>query len=142
MAGSIKLSPKHGVNPAMGQCFWCGEDDGTLVLMGRQPDDKEAPRHIVTSYQPCAKCQANMDKGVTFIEATTTANSKGQPPMGQGYPTGRWCVVKESAVREMVQEPLLSQMLKAHKTFIDPDAWDKVFGDVVAEANADEPQAK
>ena len=30
---SIRLHPKHGVNPTTGQCFWCGEPDGTIALL-------------------------------------------------------------------------------------------------------------
>ena len=27
----IKLSPKHGLNPSMDLCFWCGEPKGVIL---------------------------------------------------------------------------------------------------------------
>ena len=40
----IRLSEKHGVNPSIGVCFYCNQDNGEVVLPGRLPDDREAPR--------------------------------------------------------------------------------------------------
>ena len=45
---SIKVSEKHGVNPSMEVCFICGQDTGAILLLGRLPGDKEAPRHAAT----------------------------------------------------------------------------------------------
>ena len=31
---SILLSPKHGVNPTIPVCFWCGREKNEVALMG------------------------------------------------------------------------------------------------------------
>lgn len=42
---SIKLSPKHGVNPTIPVCFFCGKPKNEIALMGRMggKEDIEAP---------------------------------------------------------------------------------------------------
>ena len=32
---SIKLSPKHGLNPTIATCFYCGKDKNELILAGK-----------------------------------------------------------------------------------------------------------
>ena len=71
---SIKLSEKHGVNPSLTVCFWCGEHTG-IALLVRLPGDKEAPKEIIADYEPCDKCKEQWNKGIPIIEvsASTTA---------------------------------------------------------------------
>lgn len=57
---SIPLSPKHGVNPSLLQCFVCGVDVG-VALLGRLPMDAEAPRHSTTPHTRCKACQEQAD---------------------------------------------------------------------------------
>ena len=45
----MKLSPKHGLNPLIPGCFWCGESKNEIALLGRLPGDAEAPRSAVWS---------------------------------------------------------------------------------------------
>jgi hypothetical protein len=66
----IRLSEKHGVNPALEQCFVCGEARG-VVLFGRLPNDKEAPRQVVMDRSPCEKCLGLMQKGVILISVAS-----------------------------------------------------------------------
>lgn len=42
---SIKISPKHGVNPTIPVCFFCGKPKNEIALMGRMggKEDIEAP---------------------------------------------------------------------------------------------------
>ena len=61
----IKLSPKHGLNPTIPVCFWCGEERNEVALLGhigdgRKLEEFEAPMHMVIDYEPCEKCRANM----------------------------------------------------------------------------------
>lgn len=120
MAGSIKLSPKHGLNPMMGVCFWCGEPDGTIVLMGKiggRGKDEEAPRYGVVSYEPCDKCKEGMAKGITLIEASTEPT--GYLSMQENvYPTGRWMVVTEDYVRRCWPDDMVIDILKKRKCFV------------------------
>jgi hypothetical protein len=112
MKGSIRVSPKHGVNPSMGVCFWCGEDDGTILLLGRLPEDREAARRTCATLEPCKKCKTNMALGITLAEAT-----------GPGEPTGKWLVITEDCARRVFSEPMLSRILKSRKAFVEPEAF-------------------
>lgn len=96
---SIRLSEKHGVNPTLCKCFFCGGDKG-IALLGRLENDEQAPRECVMDYEPCDNCKENMSNGVTLIEVTDQQPSDGRPPMkARGgvdvYPLERWCVLKE-----------------------------------------------
>jgi hypothetical protein len=95
MSLELKLSPQHGVNPALSTCFWCGADDGSILLMGRLPNDEPAPTKVCASYEPCPTCQSHMDLGITLMEADPTTNR----------PTGRWMVIKPEAVGPMASVP-------------------------------------
>jgi hypothetical protein len=64
MSRGVRLSKKHGVNPCLGICFFCGEDSGEIGLLGLLPGDKEAPRRAILSRDPCPKCRAFMAQGV------------------------------------------------------------------------------
>lgn len=141
MSKGIEVSPKHGVNATIPVCFYCGEDKGEIALLGRIRErdkrtgravpgsDIEAPMRMVLDYCPCAKCQENMNKGVTLLGVTTTQPSDGRKPMtAQGgtsvYPTGSWCVVLPEAAQRMfdnefqngnklfVEQPILDQIMQ------------------------------
>ena len=38
---SIKISQKHGVNPTIPICFWCGKEKNEIALLGKLPGDAE-----------------------------------------------------------------------------------------------------
>lgn len=117
--GNIRVSEKHGVNPALGRCLWCGGDDGTLLLLGRLPGDKEAPRHVIHSYDECKACAEKFAEGLLIIEArcerTGSHNPRRQPkigtvadmpplsrqPEGDMYPTGRHVVLGEPGIEKL-----------------------------------------
>lgn len=131
---SVRLSEKHGVNPTMGVCFWCGEDDGTIALLGRLPNDREASRKTVLSYDPCDTCKENMALGITLIEARPRPEHEGMPaingtrrdphPHDAVYPTGRWCVMKEEAFLRIFNGPEAEVALKHRKAFLELDVYD------------------
>lgn len=94
MSKGIKISPKHGLNPTIPVCFWCGKQKNEIALMGRMTDDIEAPKNMVLDYVPCEECQNHMAMGVAILEASDHPNTEGQPPMQKGvYPTSRFVVV-------------------------------------------------
>ena len=84
----ILLSPKHGLNPSMQLCFYCGECKG-IALMGKLKDDKEAPRECVTDLEPCDKCKEKYKEYSLIIEKDTCDDS---------LPTGRWFAIKKEAL--------------------------------------------
>lgn len=101
--GSIKLSPKHGLNPCIPTCFFCGEDKNEIALLGqigdrRKGEDFEAPMKAVLDYVPCEKCQEKFAQGVLLIEVTTSPEYIGMPIAENVYPTGRYVVVKPEAL--------------------------------------------
>jgi hypothetical protein len=59
MSKSIRLSEKHGVNPSLSICIYCGESD-SVILFGAMRGDAEAPRQCIMSYEPCDKCKQVM----------------------------------------------------------------------------------
>lgn len=95
---SIRLSNKHGLNPSINVCFFCGKDK-ELILNGRLKGDAKAPHRVVANYTPCPECEEKMKLGVTVIEVTT--RDTGALPIQRGaWPTGRWCVISyEAAAR-------------------------------------------
>lgn len=93
MSDSIKLSPKHGVNPCIPVCFFCGKEKNEIALLGKLPDDAKAPMKAILDYEPCEECTKLMEQGVTIIEALQTPAFDGIPPIQDNlYPTGRFCV--------------------------------------------------
>lgn len=95
----IILSPKHGVNPTILVCFFCGEDKNEIALLGKLENDREAPRTMVINYEPCDKCKEQWDKGVVLIEVTNYPNTINQPEIQENaFPTGRLVVVKPEAL--------------------------------------------
>lgn len=135
MSKGIELSPEHGVNPTIPVCFFCGEEKNEIVLLGRvrkrdphtgkavRGTDIEAPRHMVLDYEPCDKCKAIFDQGVTLIGVVTTQPSDGRPPLtAQGgvevYPTGTHCVVTERAAQKVFENP---ELKRGQKLFVEQD---------------------
>jgi hypothetical protein len=101
----ILVSQKYGVNPSMQICAWCGEAMGILML-GRLKDDAEAPRQMVTSYEPCGKCKEAWSQGVCIAETTFSCTQKERPSISEHegrklYPTGRIAVVTKEFFNEI-----------------------------------------
>ena len=125
---SIKLSPKHGVNPTLPVCFFCGEDKGEIALLGKiggRGEDIEAPKRMLMDYEPCDKCKENMAKGITMIGVVATEMEDKRPPIVHSgdtplYPTGAWVVVTEDFIRRTLDsEELAENIIKARKTVAD-----------------------
>lgn len=94
------ISQKHGVNPSIPVCFWCGKDKNEIILFGELKNDAEAPMKTVVDYEPCDECKANFARGVTVIEAEPTPVKEGFPSLNKSigtYPTGRFLVLKPEA---------------------------------------------
>ena len=99
MSKSIKLSPKHGLNPCIPTCFFCGESKNEIALLGKiNREDDEAPMKMVLDYEPCDECKKKFAEGVLIIEVTQTPEYIGMPIAENAYPTGRYVVVKPEAL--------------------------------------------
>lgn len=115
MSKSIKISPKHGLNPTITKCFWCGGDKNELVLMGKLPGDEKAPMHCVLNYDPCDKCKEAWSKGITLIGVTSVAAHKDQLPIsrnqnGNVYPSGNLACITEDAVKRLFSDDALTDI--------------------------------
>lgn len=125
MSKGIKLSNKHGVNPCIPVCFWCGEEKNEVALLGKLPGDAAAPMKAIIDFEPCDKCKEFMDQGITLIGVTTVKPDNGIPSIGDGlYPSGAWSVLREES--EFCQDLLNAEseerretILKTRKCLID-----------------------
>jgi len=148
---TITLHPEFGVNPTMGVCFWCQEEDGTIGLLGANRG-KEAPRRTVLSMEPCTKCKSNMALGITLIEATESKQKGfyGQPVrdpytriMEEHAPffSGRWLVVTPGAVMRIFTPIEVAQdVLRHRKAYMLPDAFQQLCDKIKESKNAPEPK--
>lgn len=133
MSKGIEISPKHGLNPTIPVCFWCGKDKNEIDLLGRirektknryganvtkRDSDIEAPSRMVIDYEPCDECMKMWDSGVAVIEVQETPINPDQPEIQKGlYPTSRFVVVTvEGADRVFPQHAPWS---KGQKVFVD-----------------------
>ena len=69
---SIKVSPKHGLNPSVVLCPICGKDT-SVALFGRLKGDAEAPRQVVGN-EPCNECKEKMETFVFIMEVKSIDN--------------------------------------------------------------------
>lgn len=144
MKNSIILDKDHGVNPSLILCFWCGEPEKGIALLGnsirvkknkqaRQPrsgirpgslssSDFKAPRCMWDGdYTPCDKCLSKMKKGTVIIEITPgyipTHLPDGIPAVinGNVWATGRYICVSNNA-----------SFLATFKEFLIKDFWPDV----------------
>lgn len=126
---SVELSPKHGVNPTLSVCFWCGKERGDIALLGRirgrdGKEDIEAPHRAVVDYEPCDKCKHNFSLGLTVIEATSEPNEVTSLEIQSGvYPTGRYVVIKPEAAARIFK----NIESKATKVFVDRKVFEQMF---------------
>lgn len=128
---SIKLSKKHGLNPAIPKCFYCGEDKNELILAGKMKGDQKAPQGMVWDEQPCDKCMAHMEKGIILISVNEQLSTDPRNP----YRTGGFAVVREEMIRRMVYpQQLAKQIIKKRVAFIPDDAWEALGLPPIGEA--------
>lgn len=137
MGNSIPISPKHGLNPAMDVCCWCGQPKG-VALMGRLKNDAEAPQKIVTSYDPCDTCKKKWSNCVIVFEVTHNKPNDGRPPIGKDndksnvYPTMRLVGIDEE-VASQINIPCKN----GQQCIMEDIAFDKIFGNGFSESKED-----
>lgn len=116
--GEIRLSLKHGVNPAIPKCFFCGQDKSQIILPGLLPGDREAPKGAVWDMEPCDNCKSLMEQGVMFVSVRD--GESGDNP----YRTGRMAVVSEDWVRRRIRpQDMVDHLLQCRFGFIEDTVW-------------------
>jgi hypothetical protein len=63
----MRLSNKHGVNPSVCRCWYCGEESGALILAGMIKGDEKMPMSGVFDMEPCDKCKGYMERGIILL---------------------------------------------------------------------------
>lgn len=121
MSDSIKLSPKHGLNPCIPVCFWCGQEKNEVAMLGKiDKEDSEAPRKLILNYDPCDKCKEMIGEGIHVVGVQETPVVKSMMPIIEKpvplYPTGSFIVANPDWVRAMLeangQSEIIDDVLK------------------------------
>lgn len=116
----VRLSPKHGVNPSIAKCYFCGGDTGEVILAGRLKGDVEAPREAVWHKHPCPACVEYMKQGVIIIGALPPKREGEEPER-----TGHFMVVSDDFIRRnIVPKELADTILHKRVAFMEREACD------------------
>lgn len=132
----IKLSPKHGVNPTIPVCFWCGKPKNEIAMLGhigdlRKGEDYKAPMQAVLDYNPCEECVSMWAQGVACIEVHQGRPTPYRPPIDKNrdiYPTGRITIVTCEAAKEAFDNP---NFTRGQRVFIEDEAYKQIFAKVI-----------
>lgn len=133
MSKSIRISPKHGLNPTIPICPFCGKERQEIAIMGRVggKEDIEMPMYAIIDFEPCDECKAAMDQGITLIMATQNKYKSSGILLdaNQGmYFEGHWAVIKEEGIKRAISDKnMLEQVLKARRAYLDEEAYGKVY---------------
>ena len=118
MKGSVRISEKYGVNPSLSQCYYCGEDKNEILLLGKLPNDEQAPHRAVFDKVPCDNCASYMKLGVMLIKV------RGDTPSENPDRMGRLVVVKDEAIGRMpFSDETKAAILKSRVGFITEEVW-------------------
>jgi hypothetical protein len=94
----------------MANCFLCGEVKN--IILDRRLKNS-LPQNAVYDREPCDKCKEIMKQGIMFIGVRD--GETGDNP----YRTGQIIGVKDEAVKNIIHEPLLSEVLKTRICYIE-----------------------
>lgn len=120
---SIQLSEKHGVNPAIPKCFFCGEDKNEIILAGRLPNDADAREVLhgkVVGMEPCDKCKDYMRQGVILVSVRKDSDENNP------YRTGGWVVIKEEAAARLFSDVFGQEIGNKRFAFLEDEVWDTI----------------
>ena len=121
----ITLSPKHGVNPSVGLCFFC-QKPKEVLLFGRLKGDAQAPHEVTANMEPCDECAGLMKQGVILISVDPALTEDRNNP----WRSGGWCVVRNEALERWkaagMDATLVDSMLEKRMGFIEDEAWDRI----------------
>lgn len=106
---SIRLSPRHGLNPTMLVCPVCQGDSG-IGLPGYIKGDQQAPRYSLDR-QPCQSCQARFDEGYlafirTDVDDAKVADEKLSMQEVRKHATGEVLWIKARVANTVFNVPL------------------------------------
>ena len=108
MGKSIRLHPKHGLNPTVPICFYCQKEKGEVALLGAAYKG-EAPMHMVLDLVPCEKCKEKIGDGVILLEKHDR----------EAKPTGRFIVLRRESWSRYFNIPTPQKMAYADRETFD-----------------------
>ena len=112
MAG-IRMDPKSDVTRC---CFWCGTPVDILLVGKLTKKQRETLREdmsdgasasIVIGHDPCTACAEVMSRGICLVESVTVD--------GETFPSGRYWVLTEEAIRKLINLPGLADRIISRK---------------------------
>jgi hypothetical protein len=109
---SIKLHPKHGLNPTISTCYFCGKEKNELVLLGNSYKE-QAPKNLVINKEPCNTCKDYMNKGTLLISV------KDNTDHDNPYRTGKLCVITKDAAKRILN-------IDSNVAFIEDSVWERI----------------
>ena len=144
MSDEVKLSPKHGVNPTIPICFWCGKEKNEVALLGQiNKEDAEAPKRVIMDYEPCEQCKELFSMGIHIIGVSTEPIVETMFPIVNDdniklYPTGSMFVSTEEWVTSFLtannQQSMLENVLSSRVLML-PDT---IVTEIIDDSKADE----
>jgi len=130
---TITLHKKHGLNPTMDTCFYCGKAKDILLIgnktikwekAGIASSDGKMPQQIgVINDEPCQECKGFMEKGIILVSVKDEEEDRNEK---NPFRTGKMCVITEEAIKRILQGDLLNSILKTRFSFILDEAWKKL----------------
>lgn len=114
----ILLSEKHGINPTIPVCYYCGKEKNEVALMGRLPGDAKADSKMVVDMSPCDDCADLMKKGVMLIgvrdgetgdnpyrtgSVMVVSQEAAERIFGGSYEKNRACFVYDSIIKQLMK---------------------------------------
>lgn len=116
MRGRIRIRPKHGLNPTLPVCFWCGEPTGEIAILGAAYKG-EAPMHMIVNREPCDTCEGAWALGIVVFEAVEDTRE----------PTGSWSVITEDGASQIFHDNKLKVVLGLRRCMISQASYRQIF---------------
>ena len=137
----LRLHSKHGLNPTMTNCYFCGEPSEILLVGNAVNQFKKAGVHVsedgrmpheigAINTTPCQKCEEYMKKGIMLIsirdgEGKEVEQATKEKRIPTPYRTGKICVMTEKGFLKIpMPKTLQKQVLRARFLFVPDTIWE------------------
>lgn len=111
---------RNTVGVALTKCYICGEVNAIILNTRLTPYHAKKVEDMngkVISPEPCNKCKEYMKQGVILISVRD--GESGNNP----YRTGGWVVVKDEAIKRIIDAPMNKEILKKRIAFLEDSTW-------------------
>ena len=119
----LVLSDKHGMNPTIAVCFFCGQSKDEIILTGRAGEkiakkaghpDGAMPMYSCVDKVPCETCAKYMENGIIVIETEDN-------PVNREYPerTGNMWVMGEKILARILDGKTAKAALETRAVFVE-----------------------